>query len=179
MQIEMNTAVEIAGAVFRTILDFGTVAALVTLGYQMKKDFHQDFWDQATKVSSWIEDEMQITGEGLFAIVCICNASESPIYDVIISRDRVDGNDTESLKGDDECDYALCIPPGTHYAKIRSNGNGMHARFNSSISFRDTRGNYWHRDACGHLSVINESTIRFRGLTLPVIESLELERKGK
>ena len=76
----------------------------------------------------------------------------NPIYDVIVSIDRVDLKDVG--QGDDQCTCVYCVPPGVYLLKtIREEEDyyDMCKHFGPSITFRDARGKYWTRNAQGKL----------------------------
>lgn len=152
--------------IFSCITALGTVVALATLITQLIKDHRLKIWEQASKISCWMEN-------GQFyristSLAHISNLSESPIYEVVISEDIVSDNKSNVNTNEDYCTYIQCVPPGDYYTEVKSAERGMWKRFDASISFRDIKGKYWCRDACGNLRPLKTSSIDQRNLTRPV-----------
>ncbi len=84
--------------------------------------------------------------------VIISNGSKLPIYDVVISYGAAYGAGLPYFKGNDDQAFILRVPPGKwSVAEPRNPGGGMHVQPGISISFRDSTGAYWRRDATGKL----------------------------
>lgn len=127
----------------------GTIVALVALIYQWYKDLRNKEWEQAWQIACWSRNEVSLPDEGY---IIISNTSKQPIYDVIVSIDRVDLKDVG--QGDDQCTCVYCVPPGVYLLKtIREEEDyyDMCKHFGPSITFRDARGKYWTRNAQGKL----------------------------
>jgi len=81
----------------------------------------------------------------------ISNASNQPIYDVVISVDIVSESKVQSFHQEEYASYYLMIPPGDYYTIVPWFGGGTSKKFNTSISFRDTRGRWLTRDGSGKI----------------------------
>lgn len=159
--------------IFRNLLsnfgNIGTIIALFALAYQIKKDRHFSEWDQASKIAVWLKEANDTLNE----VIHISNSSAHPIYEVILSVDRIN----DEIRKGDSCFYISCVPPGEYKVLVEYQGRGMHNEFNASISFRDTIGKYWCRNASGILIRSQKNCWDQRKLIPPLnSESLENDK---
>lgn len=65
------------------------------------------------------------------------------------------------------CTYIQNIPPGHYYTNVYYGDGGMHTQFSASISFTDSRGKHWYRNAWGNLEKKKKDAISERKIPLP------------
>ena len=153
---------------FDIITSCGTFVALVALLYQIIKDRKDKIWDQAANITCWFDSaELDKETGDLLGKVIISNQSKHPIYNVVVSIDLFCGSKTEIKTGNDDCTYLKIVSPGNFYCWVKYDGGEMNKQFNASLSFSDSIGFNWFRDANGHLKRIKESSIEFRRLNSP------------
>lgn len=136
---------------------WGTIIAFGALLYSIWKDLSEKRRSQAFCISTWIEDmddalqrkSLQVDKNVRTAV--ISNASKQPIYDVVISVDIVSEEEVQSFHQEEYASYYLMIPPGDYYTIVPWFRGGTSKKFNTSISFRDTRGRWWTRDGSGKI----------------------------
>lgn len=145
----------------------GTIVALCTLTYQIRKDRMLEIKKQASGIAAWIVDDCL---EGDRALVFVSNMTNLPIYEVVLSRDIVGENRAIIGEGHDACTYIQTMPPGIYKVEVTNGGSGMSKIFEASISFRDVNGRYWCRNAAGHLYRIKNS-IDQRKLDRPIVST--------
>lgn len=114
----------------------------------------------AAKISSWIGGEAPAKDDNTIPVT-IANYSELPIYDVVVSIDIVDDHGAHSDYSQDFTAYIYIVPPGCYYIYAPWHGFGMNKKFNSSISFRDAKGNWWFRDAFGNIERSSNSLDKY------------------
>jgi hypothetical protein len=84
--------------------------------------------------------------------ILITNNSNLPIYDVLLSYGVSYGAGPTYQKGNKYQVFIRRIPHGEFFSVEPKNlGKGMHTQNGISISFRDSRGVFWRRDARGML----------------------------
>ena len=114
----------------------------------------------ASKISSWIGGKAPDKDDNTIPVT-IANYSELPIYDVVVSIDIVDDSGSYSNYSQDYTAYTYIVPPGCYYIYAPWHGYGMSKKFNSSITFRDAKGNWWCRDACGNIERSSNSLDKY------------------
>lgn len=157
--------------VAQIITSLGTIIAIFTLVHQIKQEKDEKKWRQATKISTWVDEDSILTkfDDTVYdENIIISNDSEQPIYDAVLSIDSVEELSSELQNDDSYIYYIKCIPPGLYVLYAKGYGKGMCKQYNSSICFRDVKGNYWSRSAAGILTEISNS-IDYRKLSRPVI----------
>lgn len=92
---------------------------------------------------------------------------DQPIYDVVLTSGAYQGAGSDYLSGTDFTTCIGTVPPGKFTAYVPYPGEGMHARVESAIAFRDNKGNDWIRDAKGILSEIKTNPYEYLKLDLP------------
>jgi hypothetical protein len=132
-----------------------TIIAIGTFLYTWHKDSEEINVAQANKISAWIDNdergEAKLTKDMKFMNVIINNVSEQPVYNVVLSSGTYQGSGTPYLTGADATSSIGTLPPGKYTTRVPYPGAGMHTRMEAAVSFTDTRGNSWIRDATGHL----------------------------
>ncbi len=107
---------------------------------------------QAEQVSAW-PVHFGLRGKKVFVI--IANNSSLPIYDVAISYGAAYGAGNKYFTGTKMNRVVSIVPPGQYFVDSPEHpGNGMHVKSGISISFRDSKGKFWCRDATGNLEEI-------------------------
>ena len=114
----------------------------------------------AAKISCWICGEAPVKDDNTIPVT-IAKYSELPIYDVVVSIDIVDDNGFSSNYREDYTVYTYFVPPGCYYIYAPWHGLGMNKKFNSSITFRDAKGNWWCRDAYGNIEQSSNSLEKY------------------
>ena len=132
-------------------LDFGAIVTMLALIYTIGKDIYERNRRQAYSISCWIDSDFPGKHKGDTLPVIVSNPSEQPIYDAVIAIDVVDDTGARDIRKEDLASYVICVPPGTYYVFVPWYGGGASMHFNSAITFRDARGNWWHRDAAGKI----------------------------
>lgn len=152
------------------ILDFlssaSTIVALITLAVDVRERHRNERFSQAQNVACWLTASLT-TGR---QEVTISNDNQVPIYEVSLSLDDVQSPDSYG-KTEEWCSFVESVPPGTHHINVPFGGGGMCHHYGPSISFKDAKGLYWHRDVSGKLIQIHEETRKFRKLSLPTQET--------
>lgn len=147
----------------------GTIVAIAGLAVEVKKHRKDEQLFQAKKISCWIESD-NFLREDPETRIAILNDSNLPIYDVIVSIDDVLSSQIST--GDERCSYCSIIPSGCYLVSTHPIDPYMNHIFNASITFRDSQGRSWVRNAKGELSEIRKKTIfSLREITLPPTES--------
>lgn len=152
------------------IASIGTIITSWILIHQFRQERSENKRRQASLVSCWLDEtDNQIMKE----CIIVSNDSELPIYEVCVSCDDLNVSNIDKVADcvgtKDQCAYVPVIPPGRYKILTEYQGRGMCHLFNSSITFKDTYGNYWTRNAIGSLVCHKDSTTKIRKLDLPVI----------
>ena len=155
------------------IASLGTIITSVILIIQFYQEKKRNKTKQASLISCWL-NESDKQSNPLEECIVISNDSELPIYEVCVSCDDLNiiasGKFTDCIgKKEENCAYIPVIPPGSYKVHLEYKGRGMCHLFNSSITFKDTFGNYWTRNAIGVLRCHKENTATIRNLCLPVM----------
>jgi hypothetical protein len=113
--------------------------------------------------------------QGDFHALCIRNASDSLIYDLIAEVVSVQGSFRRTAVGDsEETNLSLgarvgTVPPGETRTRISTGGAaGMHKRFAVEFAFVDAAGRRWLRRADGSLDQVEKHPIDLYRLSRPV-----------
>lgn len=157
------------------IASLGTIITSVILIIQFYQEKKRNKKKQASLISCWLDESDKQLNPSKECII-ISNDSELPIYEVCVSCDDLNIQKTDKIlscigKKEENCAYIPVIPPGSYKVRIDYKGRGMCHLFNSSITFKDTFGNYWTRNAIGVLKCHKENTTTLRNLGLPVMPS--------
>lgn len=157
-----------------TILDAlssaGTIVALLSLAVDVKEHRRNERISQAQNVACWLATPLSAGWQE----VVISNDNHVPIYEVSLSIDDVQSPAKYGKTGD-WCSFVESVPPGIHRINVPSAGGGMCHHYGPSITFKDAKGLYWHRDVSGRLIQIHEETRKFRKLPLPTSETGVIE----
>lgn len=158
---------------FLTVIISAASIIIAFASYNYTKDHDQQIakFAQANEISSWVmhdaKGNIQKTEDMSLMKVSIDNGSDQPIYDVVLTSGTYQGAGSDYLSG---TDFTACIgtvPPGKFATYVPYPGEGMHARIESAIAFRDNKGNNWIRDAKGILSEIKTNPYEYLKLDLP------------
>ncbi len=153
-----------------TILDFlssaGTIVALITLTVDVRERYRNEQISQAQNVACWLTTNLNAGQQE----VTISNDNQVPIYEVSLSLDDLQSPDYHG-ETEEWCSFVQSVPPGIHRIYVPSAGGGMCHRYGPSITFKDAKGRYWHRNAIGKLTQIHEETKKFRKLLSPTVET--------
>lgn len=144
----------------------GTIVALLTLVVEIKENRKNKRLNQAQNVACWMNSNFSQKGQE----VIILNNNQVPIYEVSISIDDVQYPADHGVT-EDWCSFEEIVPPGIHHIYVPSGGGGMCHHYGPSITFKDAKGQYWHRDVSGKLILIHQETRKFRKLSLPTGET--------
>lgn len=142
-----------AEIVTQGIIAFGSLVAIATLAYQVMRDATGKRWEQANRITTWIETDNRVyySGWEYSETVIISNGSCHPIYDVVLFIGFVDS--MVKNKPESYCRSCFVIPPGEWVTKIEwlYENDNIYNNFNAVIMFRDVNGKYWKREADGIL----------------------------
>lgn len=126
--------------------------------------------DQAEHITSWIVGESKEVQDNPRAWIAILNQSAMPVYDVVISMVMVQGSGSREGIGTPQ-GYRVSlsvVSPGKSFTSVAATYHGMHRHPGIEIAFKDVAGISWVRKANGDLLNIEQSTITYYGLDLPV-----------
>ncbi|WP_270836556.1 hypothetical protein [Bifidobacterium adolescentis] len=169
---------------FLTVIISAASIIIAFASYNYTKDHDQQIakFAQANEISSWVmhdaKGNIQKTEDMSLMKVSIDNGSDQPIYDVVLTSGTYQGAGSDYLSG---TDFTACIgtvPPGKFATYVPCPGEGMHARIESAIAFRDNKGNNWIRDAKGILSEIKTNPYEYLKLDLPPENWQSLKSEG-
>ncbi|MDK8643801.1 hypothetical protein [Niallia taxi] len=160
----------------------GTIATLFFAFYQLHTERiatkENEKRTQAQKVAVWIDSE------NLQSEICysIQNASESPVYQAIITLVGIQGAGPPRKGEDIDESYEyrvklVTIPPGKFHTVSGSGGRGMSIEYGVEIAFTDANGNHWVRRSNGKLIEIKTNPLEFYNISLPVSWSNVLDEK--
>lgn len=157
------------GTVADAFAAFGTfTAAAVAIwlaGREARRARKDAIVDQARRVSVWP------LGHTPRSYVMISNASNEPVYDMVISYGVAYGAGMAYQKGNKNQIFLLRVPPGRYSTDSAPHpGGGMNAQLSLSVSFRDSNGNYWRRDATGMLEQTKMHPFRELDIEEPISE---------
>jgi len=127
---------------------------------------------QAEHISAW-PVYFGLRGKKVF--VLIANNSSLPVYDIAISYGAAYGAGGKYLTGSKMNRVVSLVPPGQYFIDSPKHpGNGMHVKLGISISFRDSRGKFWRRDATGTLEEIVQHPFMANEIEQPIDSWSEL-----
>lgn len=154
--------------VFNIIGAVGTIFAIMFSAVQLKKDREERERKQASCVSCWVSDDVDKlnNNEPMSKYIEIANESGNPIYNVVVSIDAIEYGGIMAQNG--EFSYIKYIPPGKYYVAAPFGGDGMFMEFSASISFTDSNGLFWYRNAVGKLEKKKNDAVIERKVPLPV-----------
>jgi hypothetical protein len=126
---------------------------------------------QAERVSAWYAGE---TGDE--SVLELENASEQPVYQVVVSLAFVQGaapRTTEEWRevGEGGFPFTRCLvalPPGRHFVSVPTGWGAMAARPGAEVAFTDVQENSWVRRAGGSLEELPTNGIDALGIPRPV-----------
>lgn len=130
--------------------------------------------EQAEKIGVW--KTHQNDGGSAKSIeqstIHVNNTSHLPIYDVVISYGSAYGSGAKYAMGDDNQILVLKLPPGLHNIPPRNNPitkkSANHLNEGVAISFRDSNGHFWRRDASGILQETDMHPFDELGIKQPI-----------
>ena len=159
------------------------IALLISIAsfiYTTRKEYLSNIFYQADSISTWLTEEYSNShrdcNSNPMVIVIICDKSTQPVYDVVLSHgvqqyDYPTSPNRNPVSIDLRCINTTVVgvlPPGKYRSYIISPNHGMHKRFQSTIAFKDTRGNSWIRNATGKLIRIPRGTDTFTAMACPL-----------
>ena len=125
---------------------------------------------QADEIGAWLGPPPKDDGMN----VILSNHSHQPVYQAVVSRVTIQANGPRSgreisgnLRYQDQRTLSV-VPPGEHSIHFGPGFGGMSRSPGFEIAFRDQAGNNWVRYSNGILREIDESTISFYDLSIPV-----------
>lgn len=167
----LNKCITVLKMLVDVVGGLGTITALVISLYNFIKMRKDEQSKQASSVSAWLEMDEIAKNFINESPVTIRNASDSPIYDVVISAEIINKGYDPIGKGDERCKFFDLVPPGKYYTSIQLD-HGMCRHFNVSISFKDKNNISWTRDARGKLKCEGKKEVtEIRCLSLPTDSS--------
>lgn len=151
----------------------GTLAAvIVALTIALRDDrrrFVQSRREQAEKISVWkVHPENNLYEN----YIHIANGSHLPIHDVVLSYGVSYGKGQKYSTGNQKQILVLKFPPGNHTIQPKHNPiklkNRSVLKYGVAISFRDSKGRFWRRDATGHLRETKQHPFEELGIKQPI-----------
>ena len=151
----------------------GTVGAVIVALYvsiiDRKRRVAQNRREQAEKIGVW---KTHRSGAYQLDTIYISNASHMPIFDIVISYGSSYGSEARYVTGDSQQILMIKIPPGLR--KIDPSKNPIKKRSRNhltqgiAISFRDSNGLFWRRDASGVLIETKRHPFEELGIKQPI-----------
>lgn len=174
-------AVGIAELILQSIAGIATSVGVIISLYQIHREkelrLKEEKRCQAKRISFWYEEAGDRTdrphdGRYAWKAVLLRNASESPVYNVVITCVGISGAGPNAKGEDNGHDYPCrtCVgvlPPGTWYAWLPTYGSGMCVRTAPEAAFTDANGRSWVRRGNGKLEEIEAEPASFYGLDRP------------
>lgn len=120
------------------------------------RESEQDRRAQAERIAVWSET----VGSRPRAV--ISNFSDAPIWDALVSWGISNRSEAETvLRGEGTSVGVPILPPGRHLTEMPplSEGGQMHTMMGLAITFRDSAGRFWQRDARGALNEVESEPI--------------------
>ncbi|WP_432624331.1 hypothetical protein [Bifidobacterium sp.] len=147
------------------------IATCISLIWTFQAYNHTLYEDsQANKVSAWLSlkaPDNDPYRDGQRQWVNIRNSSTQSVYNVVISSGVIFGAGDASGKGREHASVIATLPPGEYQVDIPHLDFGMSKEFAAVISFTDTTGQSWVRDANGKLSKIKQNPYEYMETGLP------------
>lgn len=158
--IQWGTVADAAAA----IATFSAAGVAIWIaGREARQAKKQNTVDQAKRISAWP------LGHTPRSMIIVSNMSNEPTYDVLISYGVAYGAGLPYQNGNESQIFVLRVPPGKYSTGAAPHpGGGMHTQLSLSISFRDSEGNYWRRDATGKLEQTPLHPYREMNVTEPI-----------
>lgn len=181
-QLEDKLCIDVANLIVQAIIGVATLAGVMVSLYQVHREkilrMEEERRKQSTRISLWYEEHRDRTDwprddRFVWREVVLRNASESPVYDVIVTCVGISGAGPEPRGEDNGRDfpYRTCVgtlPPGTWYVWLPTGGAGMHVRTAPEGAFTDAGGISWVRRGNGKLEEIGSEPASFYELDLPL-----------
>lgn len=154
--------------------------SLATFARTAWRDHVREVHYQANAVSTWMTgthvDDPTLCDRKPMEEVILCNRSDQPVYDVVLSTGVQESNSPFRQHINSKvtdlaaiaCTVVGVLPPGVFRSVVIAPSLGMSKRFQSIISFRDTAGNAWIRDANGKLHSLSNNTSTFEAMGCPL-----------
>jgi hypothetical protein len=170
------TAVGTAGGAIGTV---GAVIVALRLARRSdQREWRREERHQAERVTAWMEPIDNPTAEEQqndLQVLCIRNASDLLIYDLIAEVVGVQGSFRKTAVGDNGDNNVRLgarvgtVRPGETRARISTDsGRGMYKRFAIEIAFIDAAGRRWLRRADGSLEQVDKHPIDLYDLPRPL-----------
>lgn len=164
---------------FIGLFTLGTLIAALRQSNQNKRNREDDIKrHQQSRISAWYEDGRNRTDQpedNRFAwrFVVLRNESESPVYDVIVTRVGISGAGPSFKRGPNRPTFPdrACVgtlPPGAWYIWLPTEGSGMGVRTAPETAFVDANGISWVRRGNGRLEEFSMEPTSFYGLSFPL-----------
>lgn len=131
---------------------------------------------QAERVSAWFEEGPDRgrpqSNNFVWQYVVLRNASESPVYNVVVTCVGLQGAGPlpkgEDNRGAYPCRcFVAALPPGLWGVWLPTYGQGMSVVLAPEVAFRDAHGVSWVRRGNGTLERITSDPVTFYGVGLP------------
>lgn len=169
---------ELLKLVINIVIALGTVVALLALIYQLHKDSEGKKYEQANKVSCWIDlsNKHEARANNCYKeLVRISNRSGQPIYDVIVAIDTENTIASYlAVVAEYNSEFIAYIPDGEYSTTVDWTCNDYYNQYNAAIFFRDVQGNYWIRNGKGILLSVTRKDAE-KILSVPKLP-MELQR---
>lgn len=157
-----------------TLGAIGTVSAALVAVRVAGRDARKRVRGQATQISVWdvpraSNETEQGHTDSFERSVVITNGSDSSIYEVVVSWGAAQGSGpTFNMQALEPPTCAVMVPPGEWLMPApRSEGGGASLVTRPAISFIDSAGGRWRRDAKGQLMRTAKLPIDDLGMSRP------------
>lgn len=150
------------------------IAVRLTIDHENEIRATEEREHQARRISVWFkEHEPERVNSVLKRTVTLQNASETPVYNVVVTCVGKEGAGPPHSGVDCGSEYKnrCCVsvlPPGLWEVDIPSSGGGMGVIVSLEVAFCDSVGLYWLRSGDGKIRGIDVSPVDYYGLGLPV-----------
>lgn len=167
---------DVAAAGVALLGAIGTVAAALVAVRVSGRDSRDRRRLQSTQISAWMHwanEPMQQEGEEVWPHqphVVVANGSISSIYEVVITWGAVQGAGALYKMPPDGTPVCVAkVPPGEWIVEgPYYGGGGMHLVTDAAVSFKDSAGLSWRRDAPGNLLQTQLGPLDDLGVARPV-----------
>lgn len=165
-------ALSYCGSILGAVATIGAVCS--TISYENDVRIDEERKRQARQVSAWFgEDRLTQDDSTFLRVATLQNASETPVYNVIVTCVGKEGAGPPHSGVDCGSEYKnrCCIsvlPPGLWEVDIPTSGNGMGVIVSLEVAFCDSAGWYWVRSGDGKICGIDTSPVDYYGIGLPV-----------
>lgn len=123
---------------------------------------------QASKISGWLIDAGSVPAKG-----SLNNASDTPVFEVVVSLMAVQGRTLASRQNMPLLPrpfraYLSVLPPGCFLITLPSSGRAPGIQFELEVAFTDAVGHFWARRGNGALEELPVTPIELYRIPSPI-----------